>query len=357
MTLPARESTPGTTIPPRPSASSSVTGALHDSAALRSEGLTHLSWFSDGKWVRLPDWARFILEVGVRAASFDSSEARLVVAVALPTSAFAAALAAAGAVVALFERIPAARDLTHHFEYLASLPVGTPVTLHERSVMVQGTLLGAAEDPFDGRRRLRIQLPAEIRHVEARTSAKVQVIQNPGALSTRRRSLVRAPRFLSFAAHGLDTATFCTTTRADCVIVGPKNSLKYELAGEKFGAGPAPGPYPGTLQELARTREFARPNDAYRSVVFSATPDPRHQELIVPEPAVAIFDGALAFNNWRSRWRESNCLIVLDRSSSSARDEAASINAAHAGRICDSDLLGSMKVPYGAEYLCFLARP
>src|SRR5438093_1571564 len=75
-------------------------------AVPQTEGLTHLFWLAGGRWVPVPGWARFIIEVGARAASFHSGEARLVAALALPTRAFAAAFAAAGAVVASFERIP-----------------------------------------------------------------------------------------------------------------------------------------------------------------------------------------------------------------------------------------------------------
>ena len=359
MNLSGPESIPPTVIPAAadpPAYATVEAGVAEGVAPPETESLRHLFWLSDSGWAPLPDWAQFVIEVAARIASFDSGEARLVVVLALPTRAFAAAFAAAGAVVASFQRVPPERNLTEHFEYLASLPGGTPVTLHERNSMVQGRLLGASEDSFDGRRRLKIQLPNEIRRLEARTCAKVQVIQDPGALSTRRRKLVHAPRFLSFAAHGVETTTFCTTTRLDCVIIGPKNTLKYELAGEKFAAGPPERPYGGTLQEIARTREFARQNDPYRSVVLSATPDSTQHDSSTAAPPLVIFDGAVAFNNWRSRWRASNWLIVLDRSSSSAGDEAASVNAAYATRIRDSSLLSSVPVPRAVESVCYLER-
>lgn len=304
-------------------------------------------------WSPLPDWARFMVGIGARVSSFDAARGRLVVALALPTRAFAAALAGVAAVVSSFEHDPPGADRSAHFHYLASLAPGTPVTLQERNSIVQGRLLGAANDKYDGLPRVTIQLPKEIRHLAANTCGKVQVIDDAGVLKTRQRRLVRAPRFLSSALPGLDATKLSAITRLDCVIIGAKNVLQYELTTELFAAGPAPQPHEGTLQGIVRAHQFGGQNDPYRSMIKSASADADDHALNSPQPPIVIFDGAPAFNNWRSHWHGSNWLVVLDRSSPSLPDGAAAINQAYATRICDSQALDGLQVPSAVDVVAY----
>src|SRR4051794_27947599 len=97
-------------------------------------------------WAPLPEWARFLLDVGARAAGSRPAEGRLVVALSLPARAFAAALASASAVVTAFRDSPPASDAAEHFDYLSSLPEGTAISHHRANAIEQGRLAGVEVD-------------------------------------------------------------------------------------------------------------------------------------------------------------------------------------------------------------------
>ncbi len=214
--------------------------------------------------------------------------------------------------------------------------------------------MGVADDFSDSRRRLKVKLAKETRYLPEERSDRIQVISHPETLTTRKRKLVKAPEFLSRALPDVDVQGLSSTTELDCVIVGVKQALKYELAQEPFAAGEVPKYYEGTLQAIMRARPFSVTNAPYRSDVMSASADAEDGHLAELNPAVTIFDGAAAFNNWRAEWRSSNRLVIIDRSSPSAGDGAATINQAYASRIRECDALEGVDVPRGIEMATYL---
>jgi hypothetical protein len=308
-------------------------------------------------WGPLPAWARFMLEAGAAVASFRADEGRLVVAVSVPTRSFAAALAGAAAVVTSFNDDPTLGPVADHFQHLASLPAGTAVTHRAGNSIEQGTLLGVRDDvdPHDPRPRLKVQLAREIRYLPQDICHRIQVISDPGALTTRKRKLVRTPDFLSRAVAGVDVQALSATTRLDCVIVGVRSALEYDLVTESFASGAGPAHYEGNLQGILRARQFGSANDPYRSAVVSSSAD-ADDGRPAGLPAAVVFDGSSAFNNWRSSWPGSNWLVVLDRSSRSADDGAATIAQCFARRLHESGVLAGTEVPPGIEMVTYLER-
>jgi hypothetical protein len=284
-------------------------------------------------WSPLPSWARFMLHVGERAASVSADETRLVIALSLPARAFAAALAGAAAVITAFRENPPASDEAEHFDYLASLPEGTAISHHRSNKIEQGRLAGVEIDPNDGTPRVRIKLRKEDRLLPVALCTKVQVIDNPGALKTRTQTLVKDPEFLARAVPGVDVSSLSATTRLDCILMGVQHSLEAELTAREFGVGDDGGVYEGTLLGITRPRDIGGTKDAYRSAVIPAGSEDGDTPISASTPRVAIFGGARAFNNWRSRWPGSNWLVLLDRGLPSADDGAAAINQGYATRL------------------------
>lgn len=311
----------------------------------------------DGGWVPLPAWARFMLEAGAAVASFHAGEGRLVVALSVPTRRFAAALAGTAAVVTSFEDDPAIGAGEDHFRHLASLPVGTPVTHRDGNSIEQGQLLGVRDDidPRDCRPRLMVQLAKEIRYLPQDACGRIQVINDPGALRKRKRKLLKTPEFLSRAVAGVEVQALSATTRLDCVIIGVRRALEDEVQRETFAAAAGAAYYEGNLQGILRARQFGGENDPYRSAVISSSAE-ADEGKPAGQPAAVVFDGSAAFNNWRSSWRDSNWLVVLDRSSPSADDGAAAIGQSYARRLGEPDVLARAGLPAGIEMVAYLER-
>ncbi len=323
----------------------------------RIDSFGELRYRGPDGWAPLPAWAQFMLEAGAAVVTHRAGDGRLVVAVSVPTRAFAAALAGASAVVSAFLADPALLAGAEHFEHLSSLPPGTAVTLRTGNSIEQGTLLGVNYDaaPGDPRPRLKIQLAKMVSYLDERGCARIQVINDPGELATRKRRLVRAPGFLSRAVAGVDVQVLSATTRLDCVIVGVLTALQHELKDELFAAGDGRQPYTGNLQSIFRARRLGGANDPYRSAVVPASAEAGEAR---PDgsPAAVVFDGSAAFSNWRSSWPDSNWLVILDRSSPSAEDGAAAIATSFARRLRESDLLSTSDVPAGIEMIAYVER-
>jgi hypothetical protein len=110
----------------------------------------------------------------------------------------------------------------------------------------------------------------------------------------------------------------------------------------------------GRLQEILGVREFAGRRETYRSRVLPvsggepATPDSEGT------PAVTVFDGAAGFFKWRDSWRQSNWLVILDRTDPQFADAAALVNQEYIQRRSDDAMIkGIPRPPCGVELLVY----
>src|SRR5262245_42514557 len=102
--------------------------------------------FLDGRdWIPLPNWARFFVSLGAALATAHSAERRIVAAISVPTSSFAAAFITLGRILSepVFE--PAKNAVEAHFNQLAALPSKTPLVYFNGEALYNGLLLGTSK--------------------------------------------------------------------------------------------------------------------------------------------------------------------------------------------------------------------
>src|SRR4051812_14368091 len=81
--------------------------------------------YSDGvQWRYIPEWARFLVDLGSYVATTDTPKHRLVIGLALPARAYAAAFTALGIVLARSLLVAGKANLSEHFQELCLLPAG-----------------------------------------------------------------------------------------------------------------------------------------------------------------------------------------------------------------------------------------
>lgn len=309
-------------------------------------------------WLPLPEWARFMLDVGARAATTEPRNGRLVIALSLPARAFSAVLAASAAVTASFRASPPDEDAAAHFEYLASLPEGTAIAHHRANSMQHGRLLGVDLDQPDRIPRIRFQTSRgnEDRLLPEKLCTEIHVIDERGTLKVHKQKLVKEPDFVAHALPGVDVAALSAQTRLDCVLVGIQQSLEGELTAREFGASGDGRTYEGCLQRIVRARDVGGTRDAYRSAVIPASSDDDETPVTASTPRLVIFDGAHAFDSWRFRWPHSNWLVLIDRGLPSADVGAAIVNQKYATRLADSDAIEDIGVPPEIESVAWVDR-
>lgn len=312
----------------------------------------NLLYKSDNKWLPLPDWAICLGRIAERITKFKSPDKKTVVALGLPTRAFASSLMAAVVVPILFQKEKINYDPSSHFVHLSSLPPGTLVTRRLANYVKDGKILGLTNSGCDESPYLQVQFNNEISLFPPKLAYQLEVVANPGELRKNRRKLISNSEFIASALPNLDAAIFSTKTSLDCMIVGNKGALEYEISKSIFGSRTATMTYPGSLQDILRTQAFSNRNVAYRSDVISAIEDEESVNHLA-SPPVVIFDGARGFNSQRSKWFKSNWIVVLDKSSPATQDGADTINQEYALGGKDSCVLDGLIIHPGIEVIAY----
>jgi len=283
------------------------------------------------------------------------NSARLVVAVALPTRAFAAAFGAAGIVVG---RLQAADrvDAQRHFESLRKLPLGSTVTVRRRGVVETGWLAEFGKRAGEDCVRVRFAT------YESRIPVNLCTIVEPAATELERLPERRTRRGLPDESGlvtnllGMQAAAALMQSRLECIILGNAAILRDEMISTRIAVShPKVGGGAGTLQNLVHVRQFGKHSDAYRAEVVAARSRPtRHVRDAAP--TVAVLDGSLAFSKWEQVWPHADQLILLDRTENSFSDATAEVDRLFAGRKEDFTWPGLPEVPPEVECVAFDVR-
>lgn len=304
----------------------------------------------------LPEWAKFLQCLGVMVADRPSTGRRAVVAVALPTRAYAAILVASGVTLARAKVPVFSNDLQSHFAQLCSLPQGTKVSLTVRQKRHRGIFLGV--EPIGGESWAKVQLTTGDRVVEfvsERNSANVEIEDWEGELPNHEKGkkIARRAGFLEVVFGGNDPRDFATKSRLDAVMLGSAARLQSELLDTRLAA-PLPNGrlIQGTFQDLLRVRRLA-PGQAFRSEIISDT-SPDFEGLPPSSGCTAVFDGPRAFLKLREHLRSTHWIVLLDRTSAGYLDAVDALNQEYLRRQTDIPLFArGPGAPWGVEVMAF----
>lgn len=322
-----------------------------------------------GEWMPLPSWAHFYTDVGAAAASTRCADTRLVVGLAVPTRAYAAAFTALGVVLGAAESSGMDEEDKEYFEQLYRTRPGTSVRFFDEKAgrIKRGVLSGT--DTVDGKRVLRIQVTRTARDTERRGGSQTYLVSMESARkitladgenwqlsATQSGRRVSGETTLSGALLDAGKARrFVTGSSFDCAILGEASILRKEIKETRVAVGdPVVNGSKDHLQDVLRVRRFGGVGQPYRSRVIPTATWKRRASLKGPKPKVAVFDGAAAFLKWRDHWRESNWVVILDRTQRLFESAAATLNEAYAAnRLRDASLKAIGQVPAGVELLAF----
>ena len=281
----------------------------------------------------LPGWATYLVTIGRYLVEHQVPGRRLVVGISLPTRAFAAAFAALGVADAAYQD-PEKGDPRENFERLASLPRGTAIRFRRGRYLYCGRLLGV--ETVNGVEYLTYQDAAKCYLPWERCSA-VQPL-DPAEEFIRRRPLAPNADFVE-SVLGVDALAHASYTRLDCLVVGLKDALGEEVLEQQFVTCGDGVPLTGVLNDLLRCDAFElNANDHDRTAVISGFADEVPERLRKERPPAVVFDGPGGYLRLRSNWRRSPCLVLLDRTSSSAIAAGDAFNQELALSIDDAGL-------------------
>lgn len=314
-----------------------------------------LQYAVSGGWLQVEEWMDFLFDLGeAMGRRCQQGEAR-VVAVALPTSAYAAAFAALGAVTSQ-SKVVVPRE---RFRLLQNLPSGTPLLVQEGGRQLYG--LFAGPETVAGRDFLKVRVENEKggNTTVFLSEERVGDIRRAGAVSRKlpanqKGYKMKGPSGFARRFLGARVEQHMSTSRIDCLIIGSRAGLKQEICGEFLSfRRDRRGADAGTLQEIIRIKSFKRSSENYRADV--APTNGRATDIGDGKPSMVIFDGALPFLKRHAEFPGTDWLILLDRTEARCQDAVMGLMEKYVNRHAGSTEgpVNRLSLPAGCEILEF----
>ena len=321
-------------------------------------------YYTDGsRWQALSGWGDFFVTLGYETATPVEPCKRFVVALAVPTRSYAAALAAFG-IVASRSALPVDQiAVSEHFQRLCQLETNTPVSLIKNGKRLKGIFKGRRN--IHGETWLEIQVEdtsntrsGGLTHLVPPMEAfNVEVLCNIIERLPKRQTGRLVQPLSPFARHFVsrDEANFTRQSRLECLIVGRRKLLRREIVETQFAASTDGSTFSeGSLQDVLRVRNFMVEGEAFRSDVFRVNSRVNPTQAQGHLPHVVIFDGATGFLRWRDHLRKTNWIVCLDRTDAKFRDATAVIDQDYIKyRVGDASVANLPASPTGVEVISY----
>jgi hypothetical protein len=301
--------------------------SISGSRLARSLNLLH---FRGQGWMPLRPWMRFFVELGDMLNQAFDGRVRLTVGVSVPARPYTALFAGLGAVLSgAMQGSPSSQHTRAYFEYLAGLPIGTPVSWHRGVSTVLGRLAGTRE--LNGESLLMIQTAEKGSFKQSCSidgcegvqvlDEDIQLAKNPGKGRPVRGRVPLLEELLPTRA----VFSFVSQNVLSVLVVGTASQVTTEAESAQLAVAKSTGYIRAGLDELLRVRRPGHPGDSYRSLIVGSY-SPAVAKLTRVLPRTVVFDGALPYLRWRGNWPSSSALLVIDRSEAHAEEAAAALD-------------------------------
>jgi hypothetical protein len=322
-------------------------------------GQINLSYGDGNIFHPLPQWAKFYIELGQKLGQLTSADARYVVALAIPTRTFCATLLSLG-YIAVKLCVSDQSDYMLYAEYLKTLPVDTPVILR---IKTGKKFKGLFKGHCQRGNQLFFRIKTDKRNsteyfIKEADSKSIEALDISGEFNLpefqKGRSRSQRSNFSSALLGNTCANRLVSSTNFEEVIIGPKSLLKTEISEEVFATK---NRTTGTLQEILRAKNYQNPTAVYRSIIISdrIKSEPDHSKI--QDPPLVIFDGGQGFLKWRSFWKESSWVIILDRTENQFEPAIEQVNREYIqNRVGNPINTIPENIPEGIEILAFQVK-
>lgn len=318
------------------------------------ENLPRLYYQSDDEVNRLPEWAYFFITLGQKVATHSSPDHRLVIALSIPTRAFACGLLAVG--IALSGAANDRMMLQSQVRFVRNLPIGTQVYVRKDN---NRKLRGIVQrfDRYEGADHIFIQLSGrEVRGFSLdRYASRITVAEKAISLPANQQTgwLVETPSEFLKACLGEQLArSHILGSSLDVIIIGKKSLLKDEICSEVFFCETSTA---GCLQDILRVREFSGANASFRSRCLASLVEDNEEGIGDNGPQIIAFDGAIAYLRHSHRWPTAHQVVFLDRTERQFADAVELLNQNYAYRSSSGFEL-QIKIPRNIEMMIYAER-
>jgi hypothetical protein len=261
--------------------------------------MMHMYYREGDNWVNMPYWAMSYIALGSEVALKKEPHSRLIIGVAVPVRAYAAALIALGIVTGRAKVPLAIIEDSEYLNYLKSIKAGSSIFYLVGGNWYPGEFIciNEKEDGFSVRviwKKGKQQCNCSIPLKDARQ--RIRIVGSTKNDSRERivsRCIISNKEFLDLIINGGDANEFVLGSRLECTIIGCINTLRQEIKGLHISFGPKH--IDGTIQDVLRVKKFLSEGSAYRSNVIPINREQSSHSFSPDIPYMTIFDGALSF--------------------------------------------------------------
>jgi hypothetical protein len=294
--------------------------------------LSKLEYKFNEQWRSFPHWTQYFYEVGRYVAREQYNDRRVIVAVALPVRAFAAALAALGVVTELARNAVEQSDATSYFQYLLTLPQdekGVLLTIDGKEFL--GVIDGVTQAGSEQWLKVRVEngrnnaLWRCIRPNESKRLRPAQVNLKDLPQKQTGRQLRASSDFSRSILPELDFVNYSNEEGLDCMLVGRQAFFREELVNTCLRLKGS-GSLEGCLQDIVRANLFRLSRLSPRIGICRASKNPG-EECSYDSTKVTIFDGTLSFLRWNGNFNKCNWIVLSERGDANFETGIEAINS------------------------------
>lgn len=323
--------------------------------------ITGFSFINDsGKMTKAPEWCHFFASLGSFIGEKEKQKTkpgtRTVLGITVPTRAFASSFLATGIVLARAASL-GKKNVKNYFKQLCTLKKGTKVLLKDGNRIKCGIFEGI--DKVGNQPAIRVNLRDKLNttHLiipKRALDVTIAPDQNISISDRQVGRLVNTNReFIACLLKNVTPAEFIASSCLECAIIGNIKWLQYEIENTVFALNkPGGRVIKGTLQDVLRVRRFLNNSPNFKTDIWPATRSLAEGIDKEENPVVIVFDGATSFLRWKDYYRDSNCVVLLDRTEPSYREAVEEFNNEYIqNRSGDAIKLNLESFPPGIE-LC-----
>ncbi len=312
-------------------------------------------------WVPLPQWAQFYLELGTIAGLRPLDNGRLIMALAVPSRAYVAALIAAGCVLAraVLHHDPSATR-AQHIARMQQWKPGKPVVVREEKRRLKGIYQGILRS--NGNLYFKVQTDSRhgtVRHYPEDRAHQIEPLEvEQYTLPEQQKGRTRQETVSLVAALLANTVdAFTIQSCYDCFVIGQVSAIKEELESAHLGILTGKREYKeGMLLDILRPKRLLASGTAYRSQVLPSRNERTDTLAQAKAPHMVIFDGSLSYLNRRQAARGNHAVIVLDQTEPQFEAASEQVNQEYYRRLNREPGVNLPVVPAGVEVMLYEVR-
>ncbi len=321
--------------------------------------LKDIMYYRNGdNWINMPYWSASYISLGSALAAQKNPFNRLIVGLAVPVRAYAAALIALGIVTGLVKIPLDSIKESEYLNYLKTIESGSSIIYLVGGNWYPGEFvsINEKEDGVSvhviwkkGKQQCNCGIPLK----DARKRIRiVGSTKNDSHEKIIGRRIIPNKEFLDLILEGEHANEFVLSSRLECIIIGCINTLRQEIKGLRISFGAKH--IEGTIQDVLRVKKFLSEGSAYRSNIIPTDRDQSSYSSVPDMPYMTIFDGAVSFLKWRDYWRKSNWIVLLDKTESRFQEAVDLLNQEYIEKRIGEGLNENMfSLPEGIEIIAF----